>query len=175
MSSASSDDKNMKEQQPTAITIKTNILTRDNQSLSSVSVLGASITTVSPDGDRIPRKKKRKKISLISITGNKIIQDPDNQSKKANVGSSIGGTKIPVKLTPPPNTNKKYYEGGTDDKTRDSLTRETSDSPSDTDSCARNLDEEHKNEEDDDYIDPPSKKKIRLILNYMKKSGIGYY
>ena len=38
------------------------------------------------------------------------------------------------------------------------MTRETSDSPSDTDSCARNLDEEHKNEEDDDYIDPPTKK-----------------
>ena len=46
---------------------------------------------------------------------------------------------------------------------------------SDIDSCARNLDEEHKNEEDDAYIDPPSKKKIRLIRNYKKKSGIGYY
>ena len=44
------------------------------------------------------------------------------------------------------------------DNTRDPLTRETSDSPSDTDSCARNLDEEHKNEEDEDYIDPWSKK-----------------
>ena len=30
---------------------------------------------------------------------------------------------------------------------------------SDTDSCARNLDEEHKNEEDEDYIDPSSKKR----------------
>ena len=52
----------------------------------------------------------------------------------------------------------KDYEGGTNDKTRDSLTHETSDSPRNTDSFARNLDEEHKNEEDDDYIDPPSKK-----------------
>ena len=91
MSSAISDDKNMKEQQPTVITIKTNKLTRDNQSLSSVSVLGASITTVSPDRDCIPRKKKKKKISEISITGNKITQDPDNLSKKANVGSRIDG------------------------------------------------------------------------------------
>ena len=33
---------------------------------------------------------------------------------------------------------------------------------SDTDSCARNLDEEQKNEEDEDYIDPPSKKKDKI-------------
>ena len=49
--------------------------------------------------------------------------------------------------------------GGTNDKKHDSRTRETSDSPSDPDSCAINLDEENKNEEDDDYIDPPSKKR----------------
>ena len=73
-------------------------------------------------------------------------------------------------MTPPPYTNKQDYKCGTNDKTRDSHTRETSDSPSDPVSCAINLDEEHKNEEVDDYIDPPSKKKIRLILNYMKKS-----
>ena len=63
MSSACSDDKNMKEQQPTLITNKTNKLTHDNQSLTSVSVRVTNITTVSPDGDRIPRKKKKKKIS----------------------------------------------------------------------------------------------------------------
>ena len=34
--------------------------------------------------------------------------------------------------------------GGTNDKTHDSHTRETSDSPSDNGSCARNLYEEHK-------------------------------
>ena len=60
MSSASSDDKNTKEQKSTVITIKTKKLTRDNQSLSSAYVLGASITTVSPDGDCIPRKKEKK-------------------------------------------------------------------------------------------------------------------
>ena len=60
-------------------------------------------------------------------------------------------------MTPPPYTNKKYYKVGTTYKTRDSHTRETSDSPSDTDSFAINLDEEHKNEEDEYYIDPPSK------------------
>ena len=62
-------------------------------------------------------------------------------------------------MTPPPYTNKQDYKGGTNDKTRYSHTRETGDSPSDTDSCARNLDEEHKNEENDEYIDPPSKKR----------------
>ena len=63
------------------ITIK-NKLTRDNRSLSSVSVLGGSITTASPDGDRIPRKRVKKILSEISITGNKITQYPDNLSKK---------------------------------------------------------------------------------------------
>ena len=78
-------------------------------------------------------------------------------------------------MTPPPYANKKYYKGGTNDKTRDSRTRETSDYPRDNDSCAINLGEEHKNEEDEEYIDPLSIKKIKLILNHMKKSGKGYY
>ena len=64
--------------------------------------------------------------------------------------SSTGGTKIPVELTPPSNTNKQDYKGVTNDKTRNSLTRETSDSTIDNYSCAINMDEEHKNEEDDD-------------------------
>ena len=57
----------------------------DNRSVSSISVRGASIMTVSPDGERIPRKKGKKKLSEISITGNKITQDPENQSKKSKV------------------------------------------------------------------------------------------
>ena len=77
-------------------------------------------------------------------------------SKEANMGSSIDGTNIPSILTPPPYTNKQYYKGGKNYKTRDYHTRKTSDSPSDPDSCEKNLDEENKNEEDDDYIDPPS-------------------
>ena len=96
-------------------------------------------------------------------------------SKEAKVGSSIEGKKIPSILTPPPYTNKKDYKSGTNDNTRDYHTRETSDYTRDNDSCATNLDEEHKNREDEYYIDPQSKKKIRLILNHMKKSGKGYY
>ena len=60
------------------------------------------------------------------------------------MGSSIDETKIHVELTPPPNTNKQDYAGGTNDKTSDSQTRETGDSQSESDSRARNLDEEHK-------------------------------
>ena len=110
---------------------------------------------VSLYGYRIPRKKIKKKLSETSITGNKKTQDPNNMSKEAKVGSIIDGTKIPSILTAPTYTNKQYYKCGTNDKKRDYHTRETSDSPSYTDSCAINLDEEHKNEEDDDYIDPP--------------------
>ena len=81
----------MEEQQPTEIRSKTNKLSRDNKSLSSVSVLGEIITTVSPEIDRILRNNKKKKLPEISITGNKITQDPDNISKKSKVGSSIDG------------------------------------------------------------------------------------
>ena len=42
-------------------------------------VLGESITIVSPDRERIPKKREKPELS---ITGNKITQDPDNQSKK---------------------------------------------------------------------------------------------
>ena len=71
-----------------------------------MSLRGASITTLSPDGEIISGKKGKKKLSEISITGNKINQESYHQSKKAKVGSSIDETKINVKLTPPPNTNK---------------------------------------------------------------------
>ena len=119
-----------------------------------MSVHGASITTLLPDRDRISRKNEKKKLSEISITGNKITQEPDNPSKKEKVDSSIDETKPNLKLTPP-YKNKQDYVGGTNYKTR-----EYNDSPSDTDGCARNLDDEHKNEEDDDYIYPLSKKMI---------------
>ena len=89
------------------------------------------------------------------ITGNKITQEPDNPSKKAKVDSSIDETKPNIKLTPPPYTNKKDYVGVTNEKIR-----EYDDSPSDTNGCARNIDDKHKNEKDDDYINPPSKKMI---------------
>ena len=72
-------------------------------------------------------------------------------SKEAKVGSSTEGTKNTSVLTPhssvltpPPYKNKQDYRGGTNDKTNDSHTRETSVSRSDHDSLARNLDVENK-------------------------------
>ena len=62
-------------------------------------------------------------------------------------------------MTPPPYKNKKDYKGGTDDRTRDSHTFETSVSRSNNYSCARNLGEENKNKEYEEYIDPQSIKK----------------
>ena len=97
-------------------------------------------------------EEEKNKLWETSITGNKITQNQDNISKESKVGSSIEGTKIPSILTPPPYKNNKDYKGGTNDKTRDSHTSETSVSRSDNDSCAINLDEEHKNEEDEEYI-----------------------
>ena len=73
--------------------------------------------------------------------------------------------KIHVELTPPSNTNNQDYAGGTNYKTCDSHTRESGDSWSDTDGCARNFDEEHKNEKYYDYIDPQYFKKIELNRN----------
>ena len=79
--------------------------------------------------ETVSQGRRKKKLSEISITENKITQDPNNMSEKTKVGISIDGTKIPVKLTPPTFTNKKDYKGGINDKTCDSLTYETSDSP----------------------------------------------
>ena len=47
-------------------------------------------------------------------------------------------------MTPPPYKNNKDYKCGTNDKTRDSHTHETSVSQSDDDSLSRNLDIEKK-------------------------------
>ena len=118
------------------MTTKTNKSAHDDRSCSTM--------TASLAGDRIPRKKKKKKLPENSITGNKITQDQDKIGKEAKVVHIIEGTKIPSILTPPPYKNKKDYKGGTNDKTRDYYTREKSVSQSDNDSCARNLDEKNK-------------------------------
>ena len=59
----------MEKQEPKVITIKTNKLARDNQIIPSVSVLGVSITTVSPDRYRIPRKKKKRNYQKLQSQG----------------------------------------------------------------------------------------------------------
>ena len=110
--------------------------------------------------DHIPRKKQKNKVSETSITGNKVTQDQDETNKEEKVGSSIEVTKKtsvcvtphPSVLTPPPYKNKQDYKGGTNDKTHDSHTRETSVSRSDDASLAINLDAENKKPEDAEYI-----------------------
>ena len=93
VSSASLDDKDTKEQQPKEVMIRNNKLISDNQSVSIMSVHGASITTVSPEKYCIPRKIK-KKPSEILITRNEITQKPDNPSKNEKVDSSIDGKNL---------------------------------------------------------------------------------
>ena len=146
-------------QEPKDTKIKTNRSAYDDKSCLSM--------YASQDIGHIPWKKK--KVSETSITGNKITQDQENMSKEAKVGSSIEGTKYPSVLTPnpsiltpPPYKNKQDYIGGTNDKTRDSHTRETSVSRSEDDRLARNLDAENKNKEDDEYNDHPSIKKDKI-------------
>ena len=50
-----------------------------------MSLHGASITTLPPYGERIPRKKKEM-FSENLISGNEITEEPDNPSKKAKSG-----------------------------------------------------------------------------------------
>ena len=121
-----------------------------------MSAHGASITTVLPDKHCIPWKIKKKKLSEISITGNKITQEPDKPSKKAKMDSSIDDNNNHLKK-PPPYKNNQDYVGGNNYKTH-----EYNDSQSDTDGFARNIDDEHKNEENGDYIEPLSEKNDRI-------------
>ena len=120
-----------------------------------MSVHGASRTTVSPDKERTPHKimfflqKFRSKEK-------KVFKNQKTQVKKQKWIVSLMKKNI-IKKTPPPCKNKQDYVGGNNDKTRDD-----DDYPSDTDSCARNLDDEHKNEEDYEYIEPPPEENYRI-------------
>ena len=139
--------------------------------------------SASLDIDHITRKKQKKKVSQNSITGNKLTQYPDDKNKEAKVVISIEGKKQtsvcvtphPSVLTPPPYKNKQDYKVGTNDKTHDSHTRETSVSRSDDASLAINLDEENKNIEDDEYNDHPSIKNDKIDLQSHEKSEKYYY
>ena len=98
----------------------------------------------------IPRKKQ-KKVSETSITGNKVTQDPYDTNIEAKVGSIIEGTKqTSVCVTPHPSgltlltyKNKQDYKGGTNYKTPDFRTHESGVSISDDAILARNLDAEN--------------------------------
>ena len=104
---------------------------------------GTSITTVSPDKERIPHNIKRNKISETLIKGRDSIQVPENPSKRIKDDSIIDENDNNPKKTAPPFKNKVDYSAGTNEKTC-----ESDDFPSDNDGCAINLGNEHKNEED---------------------------
>ena len=97
------------------------------------------------------------------ITGKDSIQKPDNPSKKSKLDSIID-EKRNLKITPPLCKNKKYYVGGTNYKTR-----ETDYYPVNTGDCAINLDDEHKNEKDDDYIEPTSEENDKIKSKLVKR------
>ena len=69
--------------------IRNDKLINDNLIVSRMFVHGGIVTTKYPEVDLIPGKNLKKKLSEISITGNKITQEPDNQSKKSKEDSSI--------------------------------------------------------------------------------------
>ena len=87
-----------------------------------------------------------------------------------NVGSSIEGTKntsvcvTPHRsgLTPSPYNNKQDYKGDTKDKTIDAHNHDSDVSIHDNYSLKRNLGEEIKNAEDDEYIDNPPIKNDKI-------------
>ena len=80
-------------QEPKDTTIKTVKSAHDDKSCSSMSA--------SQEIGHIPRKKQ-KKVSETSITGNKLTQDQYNMSKESRVGSSIEVTINPSVLNPNP-------------------------------------------------------------------------
>ena len=55
--------------------------------ISVMSGPGSSVTTESPDKQRIPCKYKRKKTSKFFIKGKEIIQEPNNPSKREKENS----------------------------------------------------------------------------------------
>ena len=96
--------------------------------------------------DRIDilHKGKRKKTSEFLIKRKESVQEPDNTSKRAKENSIPDEEKHNRKITPPPFKNKEDSIGGTNEKTR-----ESEDSPSETNGCARNLGKKYKYEEEE--------------------------
>ena len=97
---------------------------------------GESVSSVTPDKQRITCNNKRKKTSETLITGKEIIQESDNPSKRAKEDSIPDVENNNQIKTPAPFNNKEDYTGDTNEKNRGSC-----DSPSETGGCARKLGE----------------------------------
>ena len=78
-------DKITKKQQSKEIKFRNDKLNCDTPSVSSMSLHGASITTLSPE-KLYPSQNKKNKISEILIKGKESIQEPDKPSKKSKSG-----------------------------------------------------------------------------------------
>ena len=81
-------------------------ISKDSSSLSGMSGHVESLSSVTPDQERIPRKNKINKTSYTLITVKESIQEPYNPSKRAKEDSIPDVEKISPKKTPPPFKNK---------------------------------------------------------------------
>ena len=98
ISSYSLDDKNTKEQKPKEILIRNKKLISDKQSF-QVCLYMEEVQQLYRQTEIVSLGRiSKKKLSEISITGNTITQEPDNQGKKAKVESSIDEIEINIKI-----------------------------------------------------------------------------
>ena len=92
----------------------------------------SNMSRLSHKDDKIPKKKKSKKIPELLVFAPEVTQDPDDMKKGDKVGISIKGSKKttvcvtphPSLKTPHPYNNNQYYKGYTQDKTLYSRTHD---------------------------------------------------
>ena len=111
ISSASLSNKSTNIEQLKEINVRS-----DSPSISSMSRPGASVTTASPEKQRITCKYKRNKTSENLIKVKESIQEPENPSKRAKEDSITDGKNIINKKTPQ-FEDKEDYIDSTNDKT----------------------------------------------------------
>ena len=68
--------------------------------------------------DRVPRKKKTKRIAGHLLKGHKVTQDEPDSDKDNKFSTTVDGkTSPPLLDTPPKDDNKRDYKGDTHDET----------------------------------------------------------
>ena len=91
------------------------------------------MSRLSHEDEKIPKRKKPKKIPEPLVTAPEVTQDPYDMEKYDKVFSSIEGSKktsvcvtpLLILKTPPPYNNKRDYTGDTLDKTLYSRTHDS--------------------------------------------------
>ena len=107
---------------------------------------GASVSSESPDKQRMLRKKKIKDTSYTSIKGKESIKVTYNPIKRSKEVSIPDVEQNNNKKNSTIKKKKEDYIGDTNENMRGYDA-----SPSETDGCVRNLVKEHENEEDEEY------------------------